>query len=88
VLNIVAVLERIVTANLYKMQQSRTAVEAAAQDLLKACELGDAFGCDGPELLRRAAALLARGAPKLAFALQCKAEVEQAAIAIARGSMR
>lgn len=86
-LNIAAVLERIVTANLYTMQQNRTAVEAAAQDLLKACELGG-VGCNGPELLRQAATLLAQGAPKLAFALQRKAEAEMAAIAVARGSMR
>ena len=47
--------------------------------LLKACEQGD-MQSDGPELLERVAILLAQGAPKLAFALQCKAEAERAAI--------
>lgn len=54
-----------------------------AMALLKACEQGD-IQSDGPELLERAASLLAQGAPKLAFALQCKAEAERAAITIAR----
>lgn len=60
----------------------------AAHDLLKACELGDISGCSGPELLEYAASLLAQGAPKLAFALQRKAEAESAAIAKAVRDMR
>lgn len=47
--------------------------------LLRACEQGDTQS-DGPELLERVASLLAQGAPKLAFALQRKAEAERAAI--------
>ncbi len=56
--------------------------EAAA--LLRACSQGDMHS-DGPELLERAAILLAQGVPKLAFALQRKAEAERAAIRQMKG---